>query len=142
MEMPAMPKSLRLTFAYEGDDVRLVSRQEVDAIPPASDDIADGAEGFWIEVRSDQDEPVHRRVMEDPLRSDVEVFSLEPDRSLARASVERLSGSFSVLVPHLPDATEVALFSSSAPGAQQLRAALGEPHTGAVEVARFSLRGD
>lgn len=135
-----MPRSVRLTFTYDGDDVQLVSRQAVDVVPPGSEPVAEGSAGFWLEMRSDQDEAVHRVVMEDPLRPDVEVFSSEPGRSVSRARVERPSGSFSVLVPDLAEASAVTIHSSSAPRARQMLADRGEPRVVAVEIARFPLR--
>lgn len=135
-----MPRSVRLTFTYDGEDVQLVSRQVVETVSPPSEPVAEGAAGFWIEMRGDQDEAVHRIVMEDPLRPDVEVFSPEPGRSVARAPVDRPSGSFSVLVPELAEASAVTLHSSSAPRARRMLEARGELADEAVEIARFSLR--
>jgi hypothetical protein len=63
--------------------------------------------------------------MDDPLRQDVEVFSPDPEQSVARTPVEKPSGIFTVLVPDLEEADHVTLMSSTAP-----------------ELARFSLRAD
>ncbi|MGK5637582.1 hypothetical protein ACSNOK_04575 [Streptomyces sp. URMC 126] len=139
---PDGPAAVRLIFEYEGPDIRLVSRQRVDAAPPPSEDLA-GTEatdegpdvkGFWVELRDAQRQPLYRRVMHPPVRYDAEVFSDDPDRSLARVPVEEPKGAFAVLVPEIAEADHVALVSSPlAPGPTVAPAA---------EVARFALRPD
>jgi|SRR5215203_1937653 len=146
--MPAPPRAERLTFTYEGDEVRLVSRQPVEMIAPLTDRLTgyEGEQGFWIEVRNDQEETLHRLVMQDPLRRDVEVFSPDPAQSLVRAPVEKSTGSFSVAIPDLKEADHVALLSSGAPSAAARgvspEAAARAPAGPATEFARFSLRPD
>jgi hypothetical protein len=133
--MPAPPpRAVRLTFTYEGDQVSLASRQPVEMIAPPTDQLSgyEGEQGFWIEVRNDREETLHRRVMQDPLRRDVEVFSPDPEHSVYRVPVEKVSGSFVVVVPELEEADHVSLMSSAAPSA-----AARAP---ANEFARFSLR--
>jgi hypothetical protein len=143
---PAPPRALRLRFTYEGDEVRLASRQPVDMMAPPTDQLSgyEGEQGFWIEVRSDQEETLHRRVMQDPLRQDVEVFSPDPEQSVSRAPVEKVSGSFVVVVPELEEADHVSLMSSGAPSAAardvSTEAAARAPAGPATEFARFSLR--
>jgi hypothetical protein len=135
--MPASPRALRLRFTYEGDEVRLVRRQPVETITSPTDALSgyEGQQGFWVEVRSGQDEVLYRQVRDDPLRHDVEVFSPDPAQSVFRIPVENPSGTFSVLVPDLDEADHVALISSAAPDMAP-EAARGS----ATELARFSLR--
>ena len=146
--VPAPPRAVRLTFTYEGDEVRLVSRQPVEMITPPSDMLSgyEDEQGFWIEVRNDQEETLHRRVMQDPLRRDVEVFLPDPEQSVVRAPVENPMGSFSVVIPDLEEADHVALLSSGAPSAAARgvspEAAARAPAGPASEFARFSLRPD
>ena len=146
--IPAPPRAVRLTFTYEGDEVRLVSRQPVEMIAPPTDRLAgyEGEQGFWIEVRSGQDETLHRRVMQNPLRRDVEVFSPDPEQSVVRVPVEKPTGSFSVVVPDLDEADHVALLSSGAPSAVgrdvPLEVAARAPTGPATEFAQFSLQPD
>lgn len=145
---PGPPKAVRLTFTFEGDEVRLVSRQPVEMIAPPTDKL-DGYEheqGFWLEVRTGQDETLHRQVMQDPLRYDVEVFSPDPEQSVFRIPVGERSGSFTVVVPDLSEADHVALLSSGAPTAAARgmtpEAAARAPSGPATEFARFPLRPD
>jgi hypothetical protein len=138
---PEQPGAVRLTFAYQGDDVRLISMQPVDAAVPPGDPVTgyQGEQGFWVETRTADGTTLHRRVMPDPFRGDAEVFSDDPRQSLGRVPIESPSGTFSVLVPAPQDADHVALFSSSMARAAGLGPADAVP---AAEVARFSLRGE
>ena len=153
--MPTPPRAVRLTFTYEGEEVSLASRQPVEMIAPPTDQLSgyEGEQGFWIEVRTDQEQTLHRRVMQNPLRQDVEVFSPDPEQpSVSRVPLleEKPSGSFVVVVPELDEADHLTLMSStgapssSAAAAREVvsseepasRAQGGGP---ATEFARFSL---
>jgi hypothetical protein len=70
--------------------------------------------------------------MHDPIRHDAEVFSEDPERSVARIPVKEPRGAFTALVPELPEADHVALVGSppAEPGAR----------TVATEIARFDLQ--
>ena len=142
----APPRAVRLTFTYEGDEVSLASRQPVDMIAPPTDKLSgyEDEQGFWIEVRNAREQTLHRLVMEDPLRRDVEVFSPDPERSVYRAPVEKPSGIFVVVVPELEEADHVSLMSSGAPSATARdvspEAASRAPAGPATEFVRFSLR--
>jgi hypothetical protein len=136
--MATPPRAVRLVFTYEGNDVRLVSQQPLEMIVPPTDTLSgyEGQQGFWVEVRTARDEVLHRQIMDDPLRQDVEVFSPDPAQSIFRVPVERPSGIIMVLVPDIDEADHVALISSAGPGTDLDRAARGP----ATELARFSLR--
>ncbi len=51
------PKAVRLTFSYQGDQVKLVSQQPVEMTVPPSDSLKgyEDHKGFWAEVKSAQD---------------------------------------------------------------------------------------
>jgi hypothetical protein len=140
------PRALRLTFAYEGEEVRLQSRRPVEMIAPPGDELSGSEQGFWIEVRDEKDDTLHRLVMEDPLSRDVEVFSPDAEQSVYRVPVEKPSGLFVVVVPDLEEADHVTLMSSGAPSAAAREvspeAASRAPAGPAAEFARFSLRPD
>jgi len=113
------PQSVRLIFAYDGDEVRLESRQPVNMVAPASDPV-EGFEnhmGFWTEVRDAQGAVLHRQILHDPVRRDAEVFSPNPDRSIRRVPDEQPSGMFWVVVPLVPGADHVSLMGAAGPGA-------------------------
>jgi hypothetical protein len=130
-------RSVRLIFSYDGDDVRLESRQPVEMRAPRSDPVEGYADqtGFWTEVRDAQGSVLHRQVMHDPVRRDAEVFSPDPERSIARVPIERPHGVFSVVVPLVPGADHVALMGVPAAGAAAFA-------PGVVELHRVSLTGE
>jgi len=106
---------LRLTFSYEGNKIRLVSRQSVEMILPPSDPGQgyEGESGFWYSLNDPQERTVYRRVMQSPIRHDVEVFSDDPKESISRAEVSNPRGSFVLLVPDVAEARTLSLYSHS-----------------------------
>ena len=130
---PGPKAAVRLIFEYEGDAIRLVSTQQVEMTVPPSDplEVAENTAGFWIEVRDANDQPLYRRVMHNPVRHDVEVFSDDPQQSITRVPAQDPRGSFAVLVPAVPGADHVAVVSSP----------LGSdaPPAPASEIARFAI---
>jgi hypothetical protein len=103
-------------------------------LPPS--DLVEGTaghHGFWYELRDAQDRPLYRKVMHDPLREDVEVFSDDPHQpSVARHTVPNRKGVFFILVPDTENGHTVTLSSSPH------RLALA--HQPATVIARFALR--
>ncbi|HEV7239439.1 MAG TPA: hypothetical protein VGQ36_09375 [Thermoanaerobaculia bacterium] len=125
---------LRLTFSYQGQAIELVSTQAVDMKIPPADSLAwdEKSSGFWVVLRDGGGQPLYRRVTNNPIQTSVEVPSDDPQRPLERHEVASPEGVFVLLVPDLPQARTVALFSS--PGTQELSAAA------AREIASFDLK--
>lgn len=129
---------LRLTFSYRGQEIELVSTQAVDMKVPPADALRwdERSSGFWVVLRDDGGQPLYRRITADPIRTSVEFPSGDPKRPLARQNVASPEGVFVVLVPDLPQARSVALFSSSGAGGDaQARTAVA-----AREIASFDLK--
>lgn len=126
-------KAIRMILAFEGEQLHLVSQQSVEMVLPASDQLQDFREqtGFWYELRDARDRPLYRRVMHNPMRQDVEVFSDNPEQSLARQPVPNRKGVFVVLVPDTEEGHAVTLSSSP-----QRAQPANQP---AREIARFAL---
>lgn len=106
--------SLRLIFRFEDGEYSLLRRREVAGMAPPSEPLDRGERrarsGFWVELVDPEGRALYRRVMQHPIRTRAEV----PDEEggfTNRVSVAR-QGTFSVLVPNLPDAAELVLFSS------------------------------
>ena len=127
-------KALRMLFSFDGEHIHLVSQQSVEMLLPPSDPVQgnQGQKGFWYELRDVQDRPLYRRVVLNPMREDVEVFSDDPKQSVARHTVPNRKGVFTVVVPDTEDGHSVTL--SSSPRSIQLA------HQPATEIARFVLR--
>jgi hypothetical protein len=131
---PNGPAAVRLLFSYEGDDIRLISRQRVNVVTPPGEPLEEsleGKSGFWVEVRDQAGRALRRQLMHDPIRHDAEVFSEDPERSVARIPIERSSGVFAVLIPEIEGADHVALIGTPL----EERPGLAE----AREIGRFSL---
>jgi len=126
--------ALRLTFSYEGDKVTLVSQQRVEMLLPPSHqlDVAEGQTGFWYTVEDAQKRPIYRRVMQNPIRHDMEVFSEDPATSVNRLAVSQPRGTFVILAPEVEGPQSVTFFSHPL----QPRAA----HLSAAPVLRFEIR--
>jgi hypothetical protein len=126
-------RALRLTFEYAGSEVRLVSRQRVAMLVPPPDPA--GAEeeqaGFWYEVQDAQGRPIYRRRAPNPVRTDVEVFSPDPNEPFTHVEMPEPRGVFTLLVPDLEGARTLALVGGPPGPEQGVRAA--------QEIARFDL---
>jgi len=134
-------RTLRLTFSYDGADIRLTGRRSVEMIPPAPTVPlpATGQSGFWYVVRDDKNEAFYYRVIGNPMPPGYEVFSPE-GQSITNVDRQRAQGTFEILVPDTPEADNVSLFSSH-PLAGGERSLKGESRQQpAREIARFSLR--
>ena len=135
-------KAMRLTFSYDGDDVKLVSQQPIEMIVPPSDPVKGfGAQkGFWAELKNEQDKTLYRRVMHNPTSNDAEVFSDDPEQNISRAPAPKRKGVFVVVVPDTDKGDAVTL-SRSAPEvkglARGIRALASKP---ATEILRFKLK--
>ena len=110
--------AVRLIFLFDGDDIRLLSRQLVDVVvPPADPPKASHRRGFWVEVRSGSEDVLYRRVMTDPAHIDPEVFS-EGGSARGRVPEPPPVGAFTVLVPNDEVASHVVLMN--APPAREI----------------------
>ena len=144
-----MPQAMRLTFSYQGDQVKLVSQQPVDMTVPPSDPVKgyEQHKGFWAEVKGDQDKTLFRRVLHNPTRNDAEVFSDDPEQSISREPAPKRKGVFVVVVPHTEKGHEVTLSRSAGEpevgpeGTPRGMTAMRSLATGpAIEIARFKLK--
>lgn len=124
----------RLTFEYEGDQIRLVSDQIVTMVVPASHPLeAIGTQaGFSAVLRDAQERPLYQFTRTSPIRHDAEVFSDDGSGTISRVTVDRPRGSFVMLVPALEGAVSVEL--AGQPLAPQTH--LQAPRT----LAKFALR--
>lgn len=135
-EPPPHRRAIRLVFAYEGDQVRLVSRTRIEKVLPQTDQSADALDfrGTWSEVRDAGGALLDRRVLVDPMPRDAEVFPEQLDGEISRQPLERPTGVFTLLVPDVDGADHVAVLSN-APGQVGVRAA----ERGPTELVRVDL---
>jgi hypothetical protein len=127
--------ALRLTFAYEGRSIELRDVEPVDTVAPAPPPSENGVAGFAVELLADDGELLFRRMLQDPLGESVELPTGDRDkaRPFERATVEKPSGTFIVMVPAVEGRAQVALFERV--GEEPERMERIEP------IARFDLPG-
>jgi hypothetical protein len=148
---PERPRAVRLTIAYSGDQMEMVSQQSVAMKVPPSDPVESAAAGaagagvaaeqtgFWVDLKDEQDQTLYRRVLHDPIQREVEVFSPDPRQTVQRVSVAEPRGVFSVVLPEIEAAQAVSLVGPppQPTGPAALAAEGPEP---AREIARFDLK--
>jgi hypothetical protein len=107
-------KTIRLTFQYEGENIRLIHRENVAMIAPGLvfPLPKKGESGFWYEVRDDRGRVLYSLAKFNPIRFEREVFPEDPKQSPHWVKIKKPAGIFELLVPDIPEATEVVLFSS------------------------------
>jgi hypothetical protein len=128
------PSSWRLTFRYDqGGAVELARRQELPMVAPGSPgSITSGGEysGSWVELQDREGQVLFERVLHDPFRSMVEVHT-PPGRKSKVVPGPRQAGEFEVLLPAIPEAITVVVWSSELDAERRNEAAR--------EVGRFDL---
>ena len=100
------PHALRLTFAYQGAQIRLIGSERVAMIVPAPSTALPetGQTGWWFGVRDGTGRVIYHRPLHSPINVDVEAFSPDPRQSIARVPVAEREGQFTVLIPDVADA--------------------------------------
>lgn len=136
------PGAVRLIFVYEGDAIRLLSRQPLDVVVPPADAARrrDDRSGFWVEVRAETEDVLYRRAMTDPATIHSEVFSPDPAVSPERAPEPQAVGAFTVLVPNDEAASHVVLMGSPPPGGSPAPRMASPRKAPVREIARFPIR--
>jgi hypothetical protein len=128
---------IRLTFEYHGNQIRLVGREDLTDIPPASSPLTGFANqsGFWVELRDAAGKLLYRQILHKPIRFEAELLPDDPaaPRTPRQLPIANPSGRFSVVVPALADAATVVLVSSPLTH--------DAPASPAAPVASFNLRG-
>ena len=109
------PAAVRLTFRYDGEDVQLLSLRRVRKVLSPSETRENWQDrlGSWTEVRDADGKTLDRRVLNDPVPTDAEVFPEGLGEPITRVPLDRPSGVFSVLVPDLEGADYVSLMRST-----------------------------
>ena len=117
---PSHTHSLRLTFAYKGDKLDLITTERVNmktpaavAAPPSKSSV-----GYWLEVRDAQGKLLYHQVLHDPLRKQVELYSDAPRQpGIRRLERPDSQGEFSILLPDVSGARTFQLYGNPVPAA-------------------------
>jgi hypothetical protein len=105
----------RLTFSYEGNKIKLIEQQNIQKIVPPSVtvDTKNNRSGFWFEITGDKQDVLYRRIIDNPIKTDIEVFSDEKvTESVSRHKASDIKGAFSIVIPDIPEAEGLDLFGS------------------------------
>ena len=134
-------KAMRLTFSYDGNNVKLLSQQSIEMIVPSSDVLKGyGQKGFWAQLKSEREQTLYITVMHNPTKNDDEVYQETPGGEISRQPAPKRKGVFVVVVPDTAKGEEVIL-CRSAPETKGpmkgIRALASKP---AEEILRFKLR--
>lgn len=148
-ETPERPRAVRLTIAYNGDQMEMVSQQSVAMKAPPSDPVESTAAaaadaehtGFWVDLKDGQDQTLYRRVLHDPMPRHVEAFSPDPRQTVQRVPipVTESRGVFSVVLPEIEAAQAVSLIGPPPPPTGPAALAEEGPQP-SREIARFALK--
>ena len=112
------PQALRVTFGYQGSQVRVLGSERVAMLvpAPAGDPPAAGQTGYWLEVRDAAGRVMYHQPLQDPLQTSVEVFAPEQHLPITRMSNPVREGRFTAILPDTPDAEVVELYGPPDPG--------------------------
>ncbi len=135
-------KAMRLTFSYDGNDVKLLSQKRVDMIVPSSDAVKGYGthKGFWAELRSGRDKTLYRTVMHNPTKNDAEVFPGTPNESISREPAPKRKGVFVVVVPDIDEGEQVILCRSKPATKGPTKGIRALASTPAEEILRLQLK--
>ncbi|HKU86707.1 MAG TPA: hypothetical protein VJV77_10255 [Casimicrobiaceae bacterium] len=111
------PQALRVTFGYQGSQVRVLGSERVAMLvpAPAGDPPAAGETGYWLAVRDAAGGVVYHQPLQDPLQTSVEVFAPEQHLPITRIPNAVREGRFTVIVPDSADAELVELYGPPDP---------------------------
>jgi hypothetical protein len=144
---PAPTHAVRLIFEYEGDQVRLVSRQPVEMAITGFDIARSEHAGYYVDTRDALGRTLARVPARNAFSSSTEIFPERPGEQITRIDVEKPRGAFTVVVPAPSDADHVSLVQVT-PGKPDVFAPAGratspvEGSTQVVEIARFPLKSN
>jgi hypothetical protein len=116
-------RAIRLLVEYDASGFKVRDRWQIETLAPPSHplQVPRATGGFWVELRDAKNNVVYRRVMPNPVQTEVEVF--DPELGPHRQPTDATNGSFTVLVPDIPEAEQLAFVSSSSDPARRQNAA-------------------
>jgi len=140
---PSGPRSVRLIFEYEGDQVRLVHQQLVDISISDSDLPQEQLPGHHVEVRGVDEQLLGSVPIRSAMTPSMEVFPENPADPIIRTELPQAQGAFTVVVPAPPSAHHVTVVRIAAPPSELSTGAtpLADAAADVVELGSFPLDG-
>lgn len=129
-------RTLRLTFAYEGARIELVSQVRVEKItPPSLTPCPDqNSSGYWVELQDARGKCLFHRPLPDAIKDTAEIYP--QGKPLTRVALREIKGQFEVLLPDLADGARVVVMGHPIAAKGLLR------HEPCQALAQFDLRGE
>ena len=112
----AEARAVRIIAEYDGDQIRVVSQQEVDVEVDVVDPPPIPPGELAVETRGTEDAALQRVRVPVPVPYSVEVFPEDPSGRIERVDVERPVGAFTVVVPVTDGARRIAVVRGRAEG--------------------------
>jgi len=102
-------RTLRLTFAYEGSRIELVSQMRVEKItPPSLTPCPDeNSSGYWVELQDKRGKCLFHRLLPDAIKDSAEIYP--QNKPLTRVPLREIKGRFEVLLPDLEEGVQVVV---------------------------------
>lgn len=130
-------RAVRLIFEYDGDNVVLISQQDVDIASTGISALREPPPGNYIEVRAADGGALSRVPIGEVFSTSVEVFPEHAGEAIVRLDVEKPRGAFTVVVPATEEATHVAVLGVRA--ARGAEAKAGAERSAPEELGVFPL---
>ena len=131
-------RAARLIFEYEGEDVRLVSQQQVDVAAANVQTAGGDVSGVFVDVRDASNGTLARVPARDAMTTSLEVFPERQDEPITRVTVPRGKGAFTVLIP-MPDEADHATIVRVEPRTSGVPPGLRASASDAVDLVSFPL---
>ncbi len=106
---PAPTRAIRLIFEFDGDQVRLISQQQVDMAVTGFDLPPGDRPGYYVDVRDAARTTLARVAARNAFSGSTEVFPEKPGELITRIDVPRPQGAFTVVVPAPANAQHVTV---------------------------------
>ena len=130
-------RAIRFIFEYEGERLRLVTRQTVDMVVPVAAPPGADAPGYYLDARDAQERTLARVAAHGAFSRGAEVFPERHDDPIARVDVERQRGAFTVTLPEVDEADHVTVVRVTA--GRPAGAGVERVQAQAVDIASFPL---
>ncbi|WP_208786587.1 hypothetical protein [[Micrococcus luteus] ATCC 49442] len=120
-------RAVRLIFEYDGDDVILISQQDVDVATTRLGILREPPLGNYVEVRAADGGALSRVAIGEVFSTSVEVFPEHAGEAIVRLDVDKPRGAFTVVVPTAEEATQVAVLGVRAVRGAEAKAGAERP---------------
>lgn len=131
-------RSVRLILEASGGEIRLISREPVNMMPPPVVVTPEkGQSGVWAELRTRDEKPIYQQILAQLSVPGIEVFSNDPKEGIYRVDSDQPK-RIVLVVPDTEEARALVIMGPADPQAKN-RMAAESIRGGSDEIARFDL---